>query len=218
MKTVAFVPVKLNNQRLPGKNTRAFDDGTALITHFLRTLVEVRRFDELYVFCSDPQIERYLVPGVTYLQRPAFLDTQEATPQHIIEQFMKRVDADIYAVCHCTAPFVTREHIEQCVEAVQSGAYDSAFTGERIQRLLWTWQRQPMNFRPDDIPRTQDLDPLYSEVSAAYVFTREVFVRLRRRVGLKPCIVEVQGPECIDIDQPEDFEIANAVYMRMIRK
>lgn len=34
MKTVAFVPIKLNNQRTPGKNTKKFDDGSALITVF----------------------------------------------------------------------------------------------------------------------------------------------------------------------------------------
>ena len=27
MKTVAFVPVKLNNERLPGKNTKPFHNG-----------------------------------------------------------------------------------------------------------------------------------------------------------------------------------------------
>ena len=31
MKVVAFVPVKLNNERLPGKNTKVFEDGTPLI-------------------------------------------------------------------------------------------------------------------------------------------------------------------------------------------
>ena len=41
MKTVAFVPIKLNNQRTPGKNTKKFDDGTPLITLFLKTLVKV---------------------------------------------------------------------------------------------------------------------------------------------------------------------------------
>lgn len=27
MKTVAVVPVKMNNERLPGKNTKCFDNG-----------------------------------------------------------------------------------------------------------------------------------------------------------------------------------------------
>ena len=218
MKIVAVVPIKLNNERLPGKNTRRFDDGTPLVTFFLQTLVRVKCLDSIYVFCSDSAIRNYLIPGVKYLERPSYLDAKEARPQDIISEFMKRVDADIYAVCHCTSPFVTAEHIEQCIEAVQSGEYDSAFTAERIQRLLWTAENEPMNFAPQSVPRTQDLQPIYSEVSTAYVFTRGVFERLHRRIGERPYISEVRGVESIDIDYTEDFEIANSVYMRMLRK
>lgn len=172
----------------------------------------------LMCFAVTMPLKIYLVPGVGLLERPAFLDTKEARPQDIISEFMKCVDADIYAVCHCTSPFVTAEHIEQCLEAVKGGEYDSAFTAERIQRLLWTTENEPMNFDPKSVPRTQDLQPIYSEVSAVYVFTREVFERLNRRIGERPYISEVSGAESIDIDYPEDFEIANAVYMRMLRK
>lgn len=217
MKTVAFVPLKLNNQRTPGKNTKKFDSGEALVTVFLKTLVKSKEIDELYVFCSNPEIKDYLIPGVTFLKRPEYLDTQEATPQDIIDEFIKLVDADIYAVCHCTSPFVTVEHIDECFAAVKSGEYDSSFTGEKIQRLLWTNNNEPLNFDASKVPRTQDLDPIFNEVSAAYVFKKEVFVKYRRRIGLKPHITIVSGIECVDIDYPEDFEIANAIYMNIIK-
>lgn len=217
MKIVAFVPIKLNNQRTPGKNIKKFDDGSALITVFLRTLIKVKSITQIYVFCSDPVVQNYLIPGVIFLQRPEYLDTQEATPQDIIGEFMKLVDSDIYVVCHCTSPFVTAEHIGECIEAVQSGRHDSSFTGEKIQKLIWTRENIPLNFEPDCVPRTQDLEPLYGEISAAYVFRKEVFVKLRRRIGLSPHITEVSGIEVIDIDYPEDFELANAVYMSIIQ-
>ena len=216
MKTVAFVPIKLNNQRTPGKNTKKFDDGTPLITVFLKTLVKCSEIDELYVFCSNEAIKEYLIPGVKFLKRPEFLDTQEATPQDIISEFMKIVDADIYAVCHCTSPFVSIEHINKCFSSVKEGQYDSAFTGEKIQKLLWNTENKPINFNAENVPRTQDLNPIYSEVSAAYVFKKEVFTKYKRRIGINPLIVEVNGIECVDIDYPEDFEIANAIYMMII--
>lgn len=216
MKTTAFVPVKLNNQRTPGKNTKCFDDGTALITVFLKTLVQVKGIDDIYVFCSDSSIKDFLIPGVTFLKRPEFLDTQQAAPQDIISEFMKQVYADIYMVGHCTSPFVSIEHIEKCIDAVKSGDYDSSFTGEKMQRLLWSKDNKPLNFKADNVPRTQDLEPIYNEISAAYVFKREVFEKYNRRVGLKPYITLVSGVECIDIDYPEDFEMANAIYMRSI--
>lgn len=215
MKTVAFVPIKLNNERTPGKNTKRFSDGTPMITYFLKTLTQVSKIDELYVFCSKEEIKEYLIPGVTYLKRPEYLDTKEATPQDIISEFMKWVDADVYAVCHCTSPFVKAEHISECFNKVLGGEYDSAFTGEKIQRLMW-YKRKPLNFDPTDIPRTQDLPVYYNEVSAAYVFKKEVFTKMKRRIGENPYIVELSGIECVDIDYPEDFAIADAIYTNLI--
>lgn len=215
-RTVAFVPVKLNNERTPGKNTKRFSDGTPLITLFLKTLVQVSVVDEVYVFCSKEEIKEYLVPGVKFLQRPEYLDTQKATPQDIMGEFINRVDADIYAVCHCTSPFVSVEHLEECFLAVQSGVYDSSFTAEKIQHLLWTSENRPLNFNAESIPRTQDLPVYYGEVSAVYVFRKTVFDQYRRRIGIKPHITEVTGIECIDIDYPSDFELADAVYSGLV--
>lgn len=217
MKVVAFVPIKLNNERAPGKNTKRFDDGTPLLTHFLKTLVKVPEIDDLYVFCSKDEICEYLIPGVHFLRRPERLDTKTATPQEIISCFMEQVSADVYAVCHCTSPFVTVEHISKCFRNVCDGGFDSAFTAEKLQRLMWH-EGKPMNFDAANIPRTQDLPVYYNEVSAAYVFLKETFETYHRRIGVKPYICEVSGYECIDIDYPEDFAIANAVYMRIVKE
>lgn len=215
MKLVAFVPIKLNNDRMPGKNIAHFSDGTPLITAFLKTLVKIEGIDEIYVFCSNDSIKEYLIPGVNYLQRPQFLDTQSATPQDIIREFMKLIDADIYMVSHCTSPFVTVEHFEECIMSVKTGRADSSFTGQKIQKLLWTSETKPMNFNPENIPRTQDLNIVYNEISAAYVFQKEVFEKYQRRIGINPHITVVSGIETIDIDYPEDFLMADAVYTYM---
>ena len=180
-------------------------------------MIKVKSFDDVYVFCSNPKIKEYIVPGVKYLERPVYLDTQEATPQDIMGEFIKRIDADIYAVCHCTSPFVSVEHFEECVAATKSSEYDSSFTAEKLQHLMWTDKNEPLNFDPTNVPRTQDLPVYYNEVSAAYVFKKEVYEKYKRRIGIKPHITEVSGVECVDIDYPEDFEIANAIYMSMIK-
>ena len=52
MKVVALVPIKMNNERTPGKNTKQFDDGTPLIHFILKTLNEAQEVDETYVYCS----------------------------------------------------------------------------------------------------------------------------------------------------------------------
>lgn len=213
MKIVAFVPIKLNNERLPGKNTKCFDDGKPLLTYFLEKITQIEAINEFYVFCSDESVKAYLPPKVSFLKRPRFLDTKEATPQNIISEFMKYVSADIYCVCHCTNPFVSLEHFNETLSALLTGDFDSAFTAKKLQRLLWTDKRIPLNFDASNVPRTQDLAPLYDEVPAMYAFRKEVFIKLKRRIGLNPYITELNEFESIDIDYKEDFTLANLVYM-----
>lgn len=217
MKTVAFVPIKLNNERMPGKNLKTFYDGTPMLQFILRTLLEIPEIDERYLFCSSEEVCPYLPDGITFLKRPGFLDTPEATPQDIMREFVVRVPADIYITAHATSPFVSAAHIRECVLRVHSGEYDSAFTARKIQKLLWK-NGAPLNFQADCVPRTQDLEKIYSEVSAAYVYRKEVFQKLNRRIGLRPYICEVSEIEAADIDNPEDFLIADAIYRCILQR
>ena len=98
-----------------------------------------------------------------------------------------------------------------------SGEYDSAFMAKRIQEFLWQ-NGTALNFDIQNFPRTQDLVPIYSETPGAYVFTRDTFLKYNRRVGIHPFICEVSEIESRDIDYPEDFEIANAIYMSIVKK
>lgn len=214
MKVVALIPIKLNNERFPQKNLKCFQDGTPLITFFLKSLLEVQEIDEYYVYCSDDAIINYFPNNrIIYLRRPAFLDTKDATPQMIIREFMNNVDADVYAVCHCTSPFVHPPKISTCIQKVCSNEFDSAFTAEKTQKLMW-YNGKPLNFDPTNIPRTQDLPIYYKELSAAYVFTKDTFLKYNRRTGINPYICEVSGQESIDIDYEDDFQVADAIYMK----
>ncbi len=217
MKTVVLLPIKLNNQRVPGKNIKRFSDGTPLMTLIQRSCLNVSKVDEIYVYCSNEIVKEYILPGVKFLERPVFLDGDGINSNDIIREFIKTVDADIYVETHATGPFTQSSSINACVEAVASGEYDSAFLAKRIQEFLWQ-NGTPMNFNIQHFPRTQDLIPIYSEAPGAYVFTKKTFEKYGRRVGVKPYIHEVSEVESRDIDYPEDFEIANAIYMSMIKE
>ena len=217
MKVVALLPIKMNNQRIPGKNIKKFDDGTPLMELIQKTLLETDCLDEIYVYCSNPSVKEYILPGIKYLQRPDYLDGDGANSNDIIREFIKVVPADVYVETHATGPFTKSKSIEKCVQAVLSGEYDSAFLAKKMQEFMWQ-NGKPMNFDAQNFPRTQDLVPIYSEAPGAYVFSKATFEKCNRRVGEKPYIYEISEVESRDIDYPEDFEIANAIYMSIIRK
>ena len=205
-KIVAIMPIKLNNERLPGKNIMLLG-GKPLLQHELDNLKMVENIDDIYVYCSSDEIVEYLPEGVHFQKRPVELDLPTSNFTQIFDAFMNTIDADIYVYAHATAPFISIDTMKECVEAVMSGKYDSAFCASKIQDYLWM-DNKPLNFDATNVPRSQDIQPIYRETSGVYVFTKEAYVSLHRRIGVNPYIKEVSFKESIDINNPEDFRLA----------
>ena len=209
MSIVAIMPIKLINERCPGKNTRLLS-GKPLLQYELDNLKLTGVCDSINVYCSDESVIPFLPQYVTFVKRPKHLDLPTSNFTQIFDCFIETIDADIYVYAHATAPFITVETMKQCIEAVKSGNYDSAFCAVKLQDYLWQ-DGEPLNFDASNLPRTQDLKPIYQETSGVYVFTKAVYQKYRRRIGKNPFIKEVSFKEAVDIDNPEDFELAEAI-------
>ena len=209
MKTVAFVPIRLNSQRVAGKNMRLLG-GKPLMCHILETLTRVKGIDEIYVYCSDESVREILPEGVKFLRRDPSLDSDTTLGRDIYNAFTREVEADWYMLCHATSPFIRRATIEQALEKVHSLEADSSFSAERVQTFAW-FEGKPLNYSLDNIPRTQTIEPVYVETSTFFIFSREEWCQRGRRIGDRPYIAVVDHIEGIDIDYPEDFEMAEII-------
>ena len=217
MKIVAFIPIKLNNERLPGKNIKSFTNGKPLISYILETLMSVNKIDDTYVYCSDKSICQYLPEGVNFLQRDSYLDLSTTSFNEVLTTFAATIEADIYILTHATAPFITRKSFEAGIDALVSGKNDSALSIRKMQEFMWR-NNLPFNYNPSRIPRTQDLEPFYIETCGMYIFTRDLIRNEKRRIGHHPFLVEVSQIEAIDINNLEDFLLADAIYNTLIKK
>lgn len=205
-KIIAFMPIKLNSERCKEKNIRLLGK-KPLLQYELETLKETGLVDDINVFCSSERVISYLPSGVNFIKRSTSLDLPSSNFTQFTKAFLEEKDADIYVLLHATAPFITVKSMIDCITAVKSGKYDSAFCAEKIQTFLWK-NNKPVNFDPVNLPRTQDLEPIYKETSGIYVFTKEVFLKYNRRIGINPYINIVSFKEAIDIDEEEDFILA----------
>lgn len=209
MKVVSFIPIKLNNQRLPGKNTMELA-GRPMCDYIFQTIANVKNIDEKYVYCSDEAIKPYIPEGLIYKKRDTCLDGYEVKGLDIIERFVEDVDADVYVLTHVTQPFTKKESLENAIMKVISGKYDSAFSAVEIKDYCW-YKGQPLNYNMKDIVTTQNLEPIYMETGAFFIFTKVMFKKLRQRIGENPFMHIVDQFEAIDVDTKEDFLLAEAV-------
>lgn len=216
MKVVAFVPIKLNSERLPNKNIMPFENGYPLVRYIQETLLKVNNIDEIYIYCSDERIKEYMVDGVKYLTRSKHLDDSKTPFNEVLSSFARDVEADYYVLTHATAPFIKAESIEDGVSKVRNKEYDSAVGVNRVYEFLWK-DGVPLNYSLNNIPRTQDLPPIYAETCGLYIYPKELIINQNRRIGNNPYFVELSKTESIDINDKDDFVIANAVYRSLMQ-
>jgi CMP-N-acetylneuraminic acid synthetase len=213
-KIVAVVPVKLNNERLPGKNTKSFDNGEPLIHYILATLAKVKRCEAIYVYCSDERIREYLPENVRFIRRDPMLDSFTCNSMDISKSFCRFVDADIYIYTHATAPFITAESIDKGLDAMLNEGYDSAFSV--MENYAFLWVNGKPNYDLTCLPRTQDMQPFYIESGGFWLYPKDLILKHGRRIGFNPALIPVSAIEALDIDEQIDFDMANAVYNHIV--
>ena len=216
-RTVALLPMKANSERVKGKNFREFC-GKPLFRWVLDTLLAVEEIDEVVINTDARAIlaENGLGESerVRIRERPAEICGDHVSMNLVIEDDVRNVEADVYLMTHVTNPLLGAETIRRALtafaEARNRGRADSLFTVDKIQTRFYREDGSPVNHDPNNLVRTQDLEPWYEENSNLYIFTRASFDRTGARIGTQPIMFESPKMESIDIDTPEDWDLAVA--------
>lgn len=214
-KAVALLPMKANSERVRGKNFREFC-GKPLFRWMLDTLLEVPEIDRVVINTDARHIlaENGLVESerVIIRDRKPEICGDLVSMNLVIADDIANVDADTYLMTHTTNPLMSADTVSKALaayrEGVATGKADSLFTVDKVQTRFYRADGSAVNHDPDNLIRTQDLEPWFEENSNLYIFNRESFAKTRARIGRQPMMY--QGPyfESIDIDTPEDWDFA----------
>ena len=163
MKIVCLIPIKLNNTRLKNKNIKLLNKNP-LCSYVFNTIINIGLIDEIYCYCSDDKIMEYLPNKIKFLKRDISLDKDTTSMNDVLNEFIKTIDSDIYILTHVTSPFLKEESFNICINNVINNSYDSAFTATYLNEFLW-YNNKPLNYKLNNIPRTQDLLNVLKEVT-----------------------------------------------------
>jgi len=203
---IAFVPMKMTNERLPNKHLLPLA-GRPLLVHVFDALKRTPGLAAIYAWASDPAVTEHLPQDVVFRQRDRAYDAAAVKGLELFSGFARDVGADLYLLAHATAPFLRTESIGRGLDAVLGGSHDSALSVKRVQTYCW-FGGQPVNYQLTDMRRTQDIAPVFVETSGFYIYSRDEILLRHRRIGDRPLFVEVSDAEAIDLDYPEDYELA----------
>lgn len=209
MKTACFIPIKSNSERVPGKNFRLLN-GKKLYEYVCEHAQEAGVFDDIYVDTNSSEIMEYAGRrGLQVIERKEELARNTANGNDLLlHHFSCFPDYDYYFQLFATAPYLRPESIRRCfIQLVSSGEYDSCFTATEHRGFFWL-NGIPVNYRPEILPRSQDMVPVVEESTGLYGITAAALVRYRCRVGRKPYVCPVSKFEAVDINTEEDLKIA----------
>ncbi len=215
MKIVALLPMKGNSERVTGKNFRLFN-GKPLFRWILDTLLAVGEIDQVVINTDARQILAdnglYESDRVLIRNRKPELCGDLMSMNRVIEDDVLNVEADVYLMTHTTNPFLSaatlRDALAKYKEGMLSGKNDSLFTVDLIQTRFYRADGSAVNHDPDNLIRTQDLEPWFEENSNLYIFTKESFLSTGARIGRSPILYNNPRFESIDIDDLADWDFA----------
>jgi CMP-N-acetylneuraminic acid synthetase len=212
----AIVPIKAESERVPGKNTRWC--GTApLLMHALRKLQAAHLIKGILVDTDSEEIAQMVRPfsKVKVVMRPEELRGNEKTANDLLPWEMDQLpDEEHFMFTHVTSPNIESSTYTRAVSAYFSGVgweHDSAFGVTEHKFRLYDRRVIPINHSPYELSMSQEIEPLYEDNSAFYLFSRESFKAAGGRIGLNPRMLPVSKFEAIDIDTEDDFKMADAI-------
>jgi regulator of RNase E activity RraA len=123
--------------------------------------------------------------------------------------------ADFYVQALCTAPFVTADTVRRAIQAlIDNPQADSLVAVTRARQYCWGEQGrvQVPLYGTGRIPNSIELPPTVVEAMSLYIVRRrEGEPAPTRRFGSNPILFELDPTEQVDINNPEDLAMAEAL-------
>lgn len=223
MKALAIIPARGGSKRIPRKNIKPFM-GKPIIEYSIQAAIASNLFDEIIVSTDDTDIAKIAIQSGA--QVPFMRSSKTANDHaHLGEVIMEVLDMyaqqgktfDTFCCILATAPFLNSNKITEGYNKLIQENYDSVIPVLRysfpIQRAFKVTNSKLEFCNPEFmLTRSQDLEPRYHDSGQFYWVQTNSF--LQNKVFMTPNTgyIELPESEVQDIDNEEDWKIAELKY------
>lgn len=218
-RVVVVIPARGGSRGVILKNLRTVG-GLPLVTRAVSAARQAALVDEVVVSTDHDAIaEAARAAGALIVRRPEVIagDTasSESAVLHALTDLRSRgIDPEVAVLVQCTSPFIDAESLDGAVERILAGAADSVFSAVENHSFLWRPEVNGVigvNHDARHRQRRQERPVEWRETGAFYAMRvtglREYGHRFFGRVDVQP----VPPIHAIEIDTPEDLELARAI-------
>lgn len=211
--------MKAHSARVSGKNFRNFA-GRPLFRWILDTLLELEEVEQVVINTDAREI--LAENGLSDSERVLIRDRKPTicgdfvSMNKVLADDVEAIESEAYLMTHTTNPLLGAATIRDAYAAYQEGlkeGHDSLFSVNRFQTRFYRKDGSPVNHDPNNLVRTQDLEPWYEENSNLYLFNRESFAATGARIGEQPKMFETPHMESADIDDATGWHLAEIIAL-----
>ena len=222
---VAFIPVRGGSKSIPLKNIKPFC-GRPLIYWNLEALQQVDAVERVIVATDSDEIETaasgFGFPKVEVYRRCPENATDTASTEAVMLEYLEahpEDDAELFMLVQATSPLTRAEDFSQALvlfSAIQkeSQRYDSLLSCVRSKRFFWNSDGTPLNYDYRARPRRQEFDGLFMENGAFYINRVGNIRKDKNRLSGNIAVYEMPEYSSVEIDEPDDWIVAEAVMRR----
>lgn len=226
--SIAIITARGGSKRIPRKNIKEFC-GKPIITYSIEAALKSGIFDEVMVSTDDSEIAevaRAAGAQVPFMRSEASSGDYASTDDVIMEvlEIYKKQGKEFDTLCciYPTAPFVTAEKLLRAMKLLEQA--DSvmpvvafSFPPQRCMVLNEDGELR-MKWPEYATTRSQDLEPYYHDCGQFYCCKTDLFMEYKT-TDLPHMIPMIMSElEVQDIDNPDDWEIAELKYQKMMNK
>jgi N-acylneuraminate cytidylyltransferase len=220
--TFAIIPAKSNNEEIADRNLREIK-GVPLVGIAVRQALNSDNISQVIVNSESDKIRTVAEEhGATAYDRPdrftkedRFMQVDQLLRWQVEQLEAAGTEVDTIVLLYPTCPLRTIDVIEETIEMVTSGSYDSALTLYEDTRYLWKKdgdEVEPINYDPQKrAPHQLEDWNQWVENKAVYAVSRDILIKRGCRVGGDIGYVEMPVHRSIIIDTPVDFELAQFI-------
>ena len=216
-KITAIIPIKKNSIRLKNKNFISFYNNQSLLEIKISQLKKLKFIDEI-VISSDSEEAKKIAKqfGVSFHQREKYFASNKCTGSEFFHNLGNSIEGDYLAYTPCTSPIIFKQTYNNFFKTFFKlrDKYDSFNTVYRLKHFLWK-NNKPLNYRVQKAPNSQDLpDNFYAISFGISIFSKEMMIKMKNIVGIKPKFIVLSKAESTDIDDEVDFKLAQILFKK----
>lgn len=229
MRNVAIITARGGSKRIPRKNIKNFL-GQPIIKYSIDAALQSGCFDEVMVSTDDKEIAGIAESfGATVpFLRSALTSNDFATTADVLIEVIGQYRGigkqfDNFCCIYPTAPFVTASRLKMAIDILQTTNADSVlpvtkFSFPILRSLKIENELVKFNWPEYIHTRSQDLPAAYHDCGQFYALNTQKFLAGKKIFTDFTIPIEVPESEVQDIDNEEDWKIAEIKYAFLLEK